>query len=643
MSEMLNFTTYKANKILLVEEVGIINLALALLYKTLSYQVLYLGVSNFSNRRLLDHFLKIMSIEQLDFGKIFIADFSERFSIRLELSEKIYKKLKLETKLDKIKRVLFDSAIEDLKLKAVLIDAFDSMVAKNDLLVMACRCLSPQMEKIVVLGLHSRFLYNILGDSYLERGNCFLALKALSPFSVIQFFLGYSIKCLPGTFKRICSYKKLKGKTEKNHREVSKANNEFKVIFFPHKGVQYGDLFIKDTVYSDSTSSPYHAKNILHAEYKLGSERSKVLDYYKKENLHYVVINSWRFSDLKDLLISSFKTMFVLRENLALTLLLNFLALDVYRYKGCLAFYPNLQVAYIEWDALFPRRLSLALSMMKIKTVSVQGRPILAFAPNCQNMFFDYYFICGRAAKEHFSKSNYGGFESCVELGPPRIELLKRFLLERNSLKKFLLSEMKLSDEFTHIILCFDYLTVNSVSQSLDPIVNWPNNRIFYQDILSLARQHCSCLFIIRGKNDDWCSIDEFSDIHNEILSLGNVVIDRVYDYEARSYRLASIADLVIAKHTSIGDECLAAGIPVLFHDYGVNHEKIFSLLYDYLGLPIYVHSYSELEQRFIDIVNSKDFMSEENFSYLRSYVYANAHTYDVKKELHRYLEEIVC
>ena len=53
-----------------------------------------------------------------------------------------------------------------------------------------------------------------------------------------------------------------------------------------------------------------------------------------------------------------------------------------------------------------------------------------------------------------------------------------------------------------------------------------------------------------------------------------NIIISNNYEEYFYSYKLSAHADLVIAKHTSIADECLVNEIPVLFHEYSHNMKK---------------------------------------------------------------------
>ena len=68
-----------------------------------------------------------------------------------------------------------------------------------------------------------------------------------------------------------------------------------------------------------------------------------------------------------------------------------------------------------------------------------------------------------------------------------------------------------------------------------------------------------------------------FEEILNKVNNCENIVISNNYKEANYAYKLCANADLLIAKHTSIGDECLANEIPVLFHEYTHNTKKYIS------------------------------------------------------------------
>ena len=84
----------------------------------------------------------------------------------------------------------------------------------------------------------------------INRYKLFVIKKSI--IDIIQFFYNYS-------------------KIKMESKQKKKINDEidlkiFKVMFFPHKSIFYGDLFLKDHFYSENSSSSFHPKNMIHLE-----------------------------------------------------------------------------------------------------------------------------------------------------------------------------------------------------------------------------------------------------------------------------------------------------------------------------------------------------------------------------------------
>ena len=64
------------------------------------------------------------------------------------------------------------------------------------------------------------------------------------------------------------------------------------------------------------------------------------------------------------------------------------------------------------------------------------------------------------------------------------------------------------------------------------------------------------------------------------------------------SYKLCANADLIIAKHTSLADECLAKGIPVIFHEYTHNTKKLVLDYPHFLPKDFICYNFEELLEK---------------------------------------------
>ena len=76
---------------------------------------------------------------------------------------------------------------------------------------------------------------------------------------------------------------------------------------------------------------------------------------------------------------------------------------------------------------------------------------------------------------------------------------------------------------------------------------------------------------------------------------------------------LAAIADLAIVNHTSIGDELLAVGKYVIYHDYIPNSSSYSaSSNFNYNGYNIFAHSYDHLEHMVKIVVDGGKLLTDE-------------------------------
>jgi hypothetical protein len=140
-----------------------------------------------------------------------------------------------------------------------------------------------------------------------------------------------------------------------------------------------------------------------------------------------------------------------------------------------------------------------------------------------------------------------------------------------------------------------DYHSSQNWWESIYPLISHTANKAFYLDIIRLALDRPAVDFLVRGKNIDWLEDPFFADVAAIIDLIPNLDVDRTYSELNRSYNLAAEADCIVAKHTSLGDECLAVGKPVVFHDWSENSVGYARSFNAYAGLPIFACDYASL------------------------------------------------
>ena len=142
-----------------------------------------------------------------------------------------------------------------------------------------------------------------------------------------------------------------------------------------------------------------------------------------------------------------------------------------------------------------------------------------------------------------------------------------------------------------------------------------------------LSQDIDNCKIIIRYKYFEGYENPYFQKIIKKINKKNNIEININYEPEY-SYRLCSKADLVIAKHTSLADECISRNIPVVFHEYTHNLNGIIKGAFDYDNSAILCKNYSEILNNSKKFLNSKNSDLKNQFHNIKNKYYL----YDKKK-----------
>jgi hypothetical protein len=137
-------------------------------------------------------------------------------------------------------------------------------------------------------------------------------------------------------------------------------------------------------------------------------------------------------------------------------------------------------------------------------------------------------------------------------------------------------------------------------------------------------------------------SLPIFNEIIQKINSSENIIISTDYSKDFFSYDICAHSDLVIAKYTSLADECLSVGIPVLFHEYTHNTERILADVFDYNPAKIMCFNYQELLERAKIVINGKPNTMIQDYEYLKNVVYGGLSDGRVKERIHKHIEELL-
>ncbi len=539
-----------------------------------------------------------------DYSTLKNYDFSVLFHRKAEWSEKLYKEVFLNNEIN------LEGNIETTKFRILIKDIFQRSLGSFDELLYLAELKKKEFDKVKI-----RCKWHLIKSQTLK--NCIVDNDISVSFS---FFPNFSIDLknlinLGPLIKIFNSFSlSIKSKSVPK-KKISK------VIFFPHKGVSYGDSFEKDYYYSDVVSSPLNRKNILHLEY--GAFDSKIAKSYLKRGLEFDFIQKPKVIDfIKYLIINRFfnpnkknqsvlwKKLFNKKNQLSLyAILLSEFLVEFYLKK--LSSISECKFALIGYDTLLPKEIALALNKLNIETIAIQERYTLPHAGN-YNVVIDNYLVWGYKTEKMINESIGESFVGrYIVTGPPRSDKInkKSLKLLKNSRKKFVVY----SNAPEPNIYINNSVLLNS----------WVNIYTLFEDILTLANKFTECDFIIRAKHNGWTRINYFTKILEALNHKKNIKIEDNYDNFDISYTLLSDVYAVIGHHTSIADEAMCYRIPVLFHDFGPYAKSIYAQNYKYDNLEIFTQSSAEFQSKFfnyfIEDQYPDEFMSyvEETFGEL--------------------------
>jgi hypothetical protein len=389
----------------------------------------------------------------------------------------------------------------------------------------------------------------------------------------------------------------------------------FEILFFPHQSIFYGDLFIKDYFYSDEKTSVFNIKNILHVEFSSLFLDDDKANFYNDNCITTVLFPKPKLKEyLKNFryVISSIgfvNSLMLLKRNALLFFILLFnTVIFLTKKKVVNSSFPSAKIVLVGYEILFPPIISLLFESLSIKTVAVQERFMASAIFENWPFFIDTYYSSSNFVCKKIEQSNSKFVNQCIPCGQMRTDLLER-LSNKDS-------------DASNLIVVFDlHSEEDPYKNMLLPGNNWLANESFYNDICKLANRFKDFNIVIRGKNINWTKIAFFKDVLELINSIPNLSISKDYNSYGMQYKLASNAKLIIAKHSSIGDEAIASGKPVIFHDFSPNFSKAISREYDYDNSDIFVYSYDELELKVKSIVEDNYYLKKSKLIELQEII----------------------
>lgn len=392
--------------------------------------------------------------------------------------------------------------------------------------------------------------------------------------------------------------------------------------------VLHGDIF-----YGQSVNKALYKKNLYY---------SKIYKDFKKENImHFGYINK-KLSDktikyknvrdnslsLKDyftILKFTLKSICLIRKKSDLyliCLLIRSLKFFI-NTKNIFLQYPTLKFALIDYDFLCPKEIILSLMSLGIKTAATQERFISSFYKS-QNIILDNYYVASKKINEVIKKNDSILCNNIIPVGLYRAD---KIINKNNKNNK-------------KLIVALGYQTEETFFESqVNIITSWKSSALFLQDIYKLSNEIKNCRIIIRLKNYEGYKNLFFKIILKKITKKNNIKIDFSSEPEY-SYKICSKADLIIARHTSIADECISRDIPTLFHDYTHNMNGILHAAFNYDNMSLICRDYTELLKKTKDMLDLKNNKLKNKFQNIKKKYYFNNKTLSSKDMILNHLNK---
>jgi len=373
-----------------------------------------------------------------------------------------------------------------------------------------------------------------------------------------------------------------------SHKEINEFDAE--VAFFPHQGLLYGDMYVKDHFYSSVEGDAFNSKRIMHLELERPLNKPGY-DFYKANNLTFGYWDDIECSKQikKDAILKCIFAIMKLRiEDVDLEILIKFSRM---RYLVDIAIvklkkFNKLKVVLVGYDMIFPQWLAVACRLTGIKTVAIQERMVLSWI--LPPLLFDIYLTMGPQSAIYLQKRGPKYMRYC-SIGPVRLPKY----VDAEAEARRILAGAPFKD-FEAVVLAMDmHSSIDATENGRALGNNWRINSRFYVDLLRLSEDFPEFIFLLKGKDVNFTKVDYLRPLSDQMLARSNI---KILDDSSvwTPFVSVAVADIGFARHTSMADEMMALGKPVIFHDtYGFP-----SQVFDY-GSEVTMHSYPQFVEAF--------------------------------------------
>jgi len=557
-------------KIFIFDELNYFLLPGALILRILRQKVYFLRLKKIWRNERSIKILNFLGLEWLNFQDYEIKKTAEISRDVVLLQNRLGNYIDSLNIANELKKILQEKGCNENDLKSFALTKASLSLRKFSEVMKFIDILKKDEKKnFIIISQFPSFLNKLLKQEVKNKASI-LNLYSFDPFfSLFELFL-----------KKISYKNKIKNKIEnKNILDIKK----FKTIFFPHQGVYYGDMYKKDQFYSKKLDSNFYPSNILHlsiGDQKLNNNLTN--EFYKKNKITNIDFVSLGKISLREFFIVSLifiKEYYVLsRNNFASVTFFLSLWISIKKSLNRLDALPNAQVAIFGFDLLAPREIAIACRIKKIQTIATQERFLEAW---CEDFFFifDHYLVINKNVETFLSDKQLNSIRKVKSIGPIRSDMINTKVYEKND-----------NDKKTVLVLD-SYSKPNFYNNGRANFSNWKQNYTFYESIIALVKENRDIKFIIKGKNYSFMNIPYFEKIKKLIDQTDNI---ELYKTSNSPYEIIESTNLAIARYTSLIDEMLYKGRPVIIYDTGGYPSTFF----DY-GDNLVVKNYNELKVKF--------------------------------------------
>ena len=398
-------------------------------------------------------------------------------------------------------------------------------------------------------------------------------------FTILNYLLARFNKLILKKFNRYVP------KKNENFKKFQKNIQNFKVIFFPHKGIGPGYL-IKDYYYSKKNIN-FNPNNILHIEWNIEEIDELSKNYYKNYNIPVIEWSDLKSSSIKKIICNKILILFSLKTIFKCGFILSFfLTLELIKIilaKKKMTNFKNTNVVLIGYEFLFPTHLNIAITNSKKKIITIRNR-MLQEKLGVESDY-DKYFTTYKS--DQFNAEYIGNIR------------LRNFYEE----KKISLETKEKEFKLSNCLVLIDHSSKDWYTNGKYLRANWKNNIKYLEDVLAIAKIKKEINFLIKSKNNYWESLNNFQKVMKQIKISKNVeMIDN--DLWPIS-KCINNCDFAFGTFTSLMDDLAFLNKPIIIYD-----NDLFPIDYLKINKELFAKNQNELINKINELVfNHEDYL----------------------------------